>query len=58
VLCGFVFRLRLGSQFSQVFHHGVGIDLPRWADLVLVLEFIFEFVFILAFSEQAAKNAA
>jgi hypothetical protein len=57
----FVFRLCLGRQFSQVLHHGIGIDLAYRADLVFefVFEFIFELAFVLAFAfaEQAAQAA-
>jgi hypothetical protein len=59
VFGGFVFRLCLGRQFSQVLHHGIGIDLADRAEFVLefVLEFILELAFVLAFAEQAAKPA-
>jgi len=59
VFGSFVFRFRLGRQFSQVLHHRVGIDLSSRTHLVFefVLEFAFilEFAFVLAFAEQAAQ---
>jgi hypothetical protein len=59
VLGGFVFSLRLRRQFSQMLHHGIGIDLADGTEFVF--EFIFEFalifVFVLGFAEKAAKAA-
>jgi hypothetical protein len=61
VLGGFIFRFCLGRQFSQVLHHGIGIDLADRAEFVLefILEFalVFELTFVFAFAEEAAKTA-
>ena len=43
----FVFCFGFGRQFSQVFHHGVGINLPHGTDLAF--EFTFTFELALAF---------
>jgi hypothetical protein len=60
LLGGFLFRFRLECPLSQVFHHGVGIDLADGT--YFLLRFGFEstlaFVFLLAFAEQAADYVA
>ena len=58
VFSGFFFALRLRSQFAQMLHHSVWIDLADGADLVLelVLELVFTFEFVFAFSEDAPKK--
>lgn len=56
VLSGLVFGFCFGREFSQVLHHGIGIDLAYRADLVLV--FVFELILLLAFAEQAADRIA
>ena len=59
VFGGFIFRFGLGRQFSQMLHHGIGIDLADRTEFVLefILEFALVFIFVLALAEQAAKAA-
>jgi hypothetical protein len=56
---GFLFGFRLGRKFSEVFHHGIGIDFPnRVFEFPFKLAFRFSlelsFPFELAFAEKAA----
>jgi hypothetical protein len=58
------FRFSLRRQFSEVLHHGIGIDLADGADLVLEFELFLMFVLVLMFlfhlffPEQAADHIA
>jgi hypothetical protein len=54
MLGGFVFRLSLGSEFSEMLHHRVGIDFADGAQFLFALAFILE----LFFPEQAADHVA
>jgi hypothetical protein len=56
VFGSFIFCLRLSRQFAEMFHHGIGIDLADWADLVLAFVFVFALAF--AFAEQTAGDLA
>jgi hypothetical protein len=56
MLGGLIFGFRFRRQLTQMFHHGVWIDLADGANLVLVL--LFALVFVLAFPEQAAGDVA
>jgi hypothetical protein len=43
---GFLFCLRFRGQFSEVLHHGVGIDFANWVfELSLKLPFEFSLTF-------------
>jgi len=59
-----VFCFGFSRQFSQVFHHGVGIDLPDGADLALEftltleLALAFQLTFELAFQFTLTEKAA
>jgi hypothetical protein len=55
---GLIFGLSLRRQLTQMFHHGVWIDLADGADLVFVLVFLFSLVLVLAFAEQATGDVA
>jgi hypothetical protein len=64
MLCGLIFRLGFRGKLSQVFHHGIGIDLANRADLLLSFEFglegalTFEFFLAFSFAEKAANHIA
>jgi hypothetical protein len=64
----FLFGFGLGRQFSEVLHHGIGIDLTDGADFVLVLELVLMLMLMLVlvlhlffhffFAEQASDHIA
>jgi hypothetical protein len=58
MLGSFVLGLRFCCQLTQMFHHGVWINLADGADLFLVLVFFFALVLVLALAEQAAGDVA
>src|SRR5262249_21074948 len=56
MLCGFVLRLRLECQFTQMFHHGVRVNFADGIELVFRFCFkgAFAFVLILRLSKEIA----
>jgi hypothetical protein len=67
MLCSLIFCFGFGGQFSQMFHHGVGIDFAHGIEfvlaelsllLVLMFVLVFHLFFHFLFAEQAADHIA